>query len=129
VYSAKELEHYERVRKTFDTPGESHKDTTEPSLNPETSRADTLLPTRPKSKDRTASKGKGKGKAPARDWADFEADDEPGDDEDESAGNSRGTINGHRQTNGWAKGKAANRNLGPSGFGDPSQNDEEELYG
>lgn len=126
--SAKELEHYERVRKTFDSSGESHKDTTQSSANPPVTQENTL-PSRPKSKDRTASKGKGKGKAPARDWADFEADDEPGDDEDESAGTNRATSNGHKSLNGWAKGKAVSRNLGSSGFGDPSENDEEELYG
>jgi len=129
MYSAKELEHYERVRKTFDSSGESHKDTTESSAISQESRAGTLLPTRPKSKDRTASLGKGKGKAPARDWVDFEADDERGDDEEKSAGNSRATPNGHRPMNGWAKGKAENKTLSSSGFGDPSENDEEELYG
>lgn len=59
---------------------------------------------------------------------DFEADDERGDDEKKSAGNSRATPNGHKPMNGWAKGKAANRTLNSSGFGDPSENDEEELY-
>lgn len=117
------------MRKTFDSPGEPPKDMADPSAHPQVSRADTLLPPRPKSRDRPTSKGKGKGKAPAREWADFEADDEPGDDEDESVGNGRTTINGHKSMNGWAKGKAVNRNLGPGGFGDPSENDEEELYG
>ena len=127
MYSAKELEHYERVRKTFDSSGDSRKETIEPPANPPASRR-SLLPTRPKLRDRAASKGKGKGKAPARDWAAFEADDEPGDDEDESAGNGRLTSTGPKSVNGWTKGKATTRNPGPGGFGDPSENDEEELY-
>ena len=129
MYSAKELEHYERVRKTFDSSSEPHKDATQPSPNPQVRGTDTQLPTRPKSKDRPASKGKGKGKAAARDWGDFEADDEPSDEEDEAPGNNRANPNGHKSVNGWAKGKGVSRNFGPGGFGDPSENDEAELYG
>ncbi len=127
-HSAKELEHYERVRKTFDTSGESTSGGTGIPSRPQTIRRDSALQSKQKNKERSSSKGKGKGKAPVSDWGDV-ADDEPGDDEGDPSSNHHANINGHTSTNGWGKGKSIDRNFGADGFGDPSENDEEELYG
>ncbi len=128
MYSAKELEHYDRVRKTFDSPGESNSNEVELPESLRTTGREALLQSRPKYKNRTGSKGKGKGKAPVRDWEAFE-DDDPGDDEDEDDSIHHATTNGHKSMNRSLKGKGVARNLGADGFGDPSKNDEEELYG
>ena len=126
--SAKELEHYERVRKTFDSFGEPQNKSAEASSGRPVTAEESSLPSRPNFKDRPGSKGKGKGKAAVRDWGAF-AVDEPGDDEGENVANSRHSTNGHKSLNGWGIGKRAVPNLETDGFGDASANDEQELYG
>ena len=130
VRSAKELEHYQRVRQTFEGPPPSEngsRSVSSPAISdPREMRAkhiDRPLPSRPKLPTRTSTakikdkgigKGKGKGKAIAR-W-DSENDDEDEDDEDEDEDDAYVTSNdyggtpsrsrdGSVEANGGAKGK------------------------
>lgn len=126
--SAKELDHYERVRKTFDSSGDSKNHDAELKESPPAAARELPLHSKPKYKNRSNSKGKGKGKAPIRDMDDFQGDD-TGDDEGQHDYKQLPIINGYKSANGSSKGKGAIRDLDTDGFGDPSKGDEEELYG
>ena len=129
--SAKELEHYHRVRRTFEGPSKPQIDTLR---KPQTTRipapaqvdgqARSPPPsTRPKMQNRTStikpkpkqeSKGKGKGKGKATTW---NSDEDEDDDDDEAYVTSNDFATPER------KHSAVN------GFGDAAGDDEEELYG
>ena len=138
--SAKELEHYQRVRKTFEgpTPGEKNTrvisspldDLRETRLN-STERS---LPSRPKFMTRPSNKAKDKekGKGKATRW-DSENDDED-DDEDDAyvTSNDYGTPSRDQATNGSLRGKGKqvirNYQSDDTGFRDVSKDDDDELY-
>ncbi|KAL8742552.1 MAG: hypothetical protein Q9190_004976 [Brigantiaea leucoxantha] len=122
--SAKELEHYQRVRHTFEAPAKPPSASTE-NIVPPVRSVQQSVPLRPKYSSRSSTtvkhtatsrqdmkgKGKGKGKAVQRD------SDSDNDDEDEDAyvtSNDFESPPFSAQTN---------------GFSDPATNDEEEVYG
>ncbi|MCJ1378380.1 peroxisomal assembly protein [Xylographa soralifera] len=130
--SAKELEHYQRVRRTFEGPKRSN------SSGAQSTRNELLLTpstdgipgdsSRPQFKSRTSSKtkeiGKGKGKAPQ--WASEDDDD----DEAYVTSNDYGTPSRYKSANGSIKGKGVVRDgVLHNGFQDAAQDDEEDLYG
>ncbi|MCJ1434668.1 peroxisomal assembly protein [Xylographa pallens] len=131
--SAKELEHYQRVRRTFEGPERSNSSRTQSTRNK-------LLLTpskngisgdssRPHFKSRTSSKtkdsGKSKGKGKAPQWA--------SEDDDEEAyvtSNDYGTPAHYNSANGSIKGKGVMRDRNVQNvFQDAAQGDEEDLYG
>ncbi|KAL8883394.1 MAG: hypothetical protein Q9192_007194 [Flavoplaca navasiana] len=89
--SAKELEHYQRVRQSFEAPSQQPPSASIPRTLPSTSRIQQPIPTRPKFKNRSDTairstkeppdpSGKGKGKAPRISYSDSDNDDEDDDD-------------------------------------------------
>lgn len=120
--SAKELEHYQRVRRAFEGPTNLPKtsDLTTTSRIPAPATNDRLQPPapskRPKPVSRTSTakqadpKGKGKGKA-----AQWESDDDDDDDAYVTSNDFAGTPERKRS--------------GVNGFGDVGGNDDEEIYG
>ncbi|MCJ1246213.1 peroxisomal assembly protein [Trapelia coarctata] len=130
--SAKELEHYQRVRRTFEGPEriqssrEAPRSTTMPRIvAPESIQQQD---SRPKFKTRTMTKPKdsGKGKGKATQWA----SDDDEDDEAYVTSNDYGTPARYRNGTGNGKGKEVVRD-GPlhDGFQDTAQDDDENLYG
>ncbi|MCJ1280952.1 peroxisomal assembly protein [Xylographa opegraphella] len=133
--SAKELEHYKRVRRTFEGPERSD------NSRAQSTRHNMLLTpapdgisddiSRPQFKARTSSKtkdnnkGKGKGKAPQ--WASEDNDEE---EEVYVTSNDYGTPARYKSANGSTKGKAvAKDGIVENRFRDATQSDEEDLYG
>lgn len=120
--SAKELEHYQRVRRAFEGPTNLPKtsDLTTTSRIPAPATNDRLQPPapskRPKPVSRTSTakqadpKGKGKGKA-----AQWDSDDDDDDDAYVTSNDFAGTPERKRS--------------GVNGFGDAGGNDDEEIYG
>ena len=120
--SAKELEHYQRIRKTFEGP-----DQKAPQSFP-------IPPVqhneqhsfRPKFKTRTSTKDSGKGKGKAIQW-NSEDDEDEDEDEDEAyvTSNDYTTPDRYRRANGSAKGKGVLRDASVNhAFGDPNPDDE-----
>ncbi|MCJ1397405.1 peroxisomal assembly protein [Xylographa trunciseda] len=133
--SAKELEHYQQVRRTFEGPVRTNNSRAQPPTNKLSLTTSTDgVPDdsiRPRFKSRTSSKteykGKGKGKAPQ--WASADEDDE---DEDEAyvTSNDYGTPAQYKSVNGSIKGKRVLKDgVLRDGFQDAAQADEEDLYG
>lgn len=120
--SAKELEHYQRVRHTFEGPNNPHKapNLTAASRIPAPTTNDHLQPPapskRPKPISRTGtirqSDPKGKGKGKATQW---DSDDDDDDDAYVTSNDFAGTPERKRS--------------GVNGFGDVGGNDDEEIYG
>lgn len=130
--SAKELEHYQRVRRTFEGPERNKSSRELPSSTP-IPRIVAPEPTqqqnsRPKLKARamTQPKESSKGKGKATQWA---SDDEDDDDEAYVTSNDYGTPARYRNGTGNNKGKEVVRD-GPlhDGFRDTAQDDDENLY-
>jgi peroxin-6 len=120
--SAKELEHYDRVRQQFEA-----KDAQDDKKKKK-DKAKTKMPLLGGKLESRDVKGKGK----AVDKGKGKAVNRSFDDDDYDEGTVRGSENGSANglTNGKGKGKAVDRSWHDGGgFVDPSANDEEELYG
>lgn len=122
-HSAKELEHYQRVRQTFEGPPKDQDPkgpATAPSRIPAPkSHTSPALTNRPKLKTRTSTakpEAKGKGKGKATQW---DSDD---DDDDDAYVTSNDSATPERRQSG------INGN-GNGGFGDVGGDDDEEIYG
>ena len=135
--SAKELEHYQQVRKTFEGPdlGQEPDKSMSAHEQPQGMRSTGFEQTslsRPKYKSRTSSKAKGKGKAKAMQWnTDEDGEDEDEDDDIYVTSNDFATPAKDKYTNGTVPGKKAMRSqsVGSDGFRDASKDDDEVLYG
>ncbi|KAL8714409.1 MAG: hypothetical protein Q9220_001742 [cf. Caloplaca sp. 1 TL-2023] len=131
--SAKELEHYQRVRQSFEAPSIPPPSTSTPaSTRPSTNDTQHPMPTRPKYKTRTNTaikshpkaplsdpKGKGKGKAPQK-ISSSESDD---DDDDEAYVTSNDFA--YKSAERMGKQKATMIPKPVDGFRDPAVGDEE----
>ena len=132
ICSAKELEHYQKVRETFEGPSSSGSDTARALVSqfnpqhPEMNGAGQRIPPKPKPITRHGTKAtdKGKGKAVAKQWnsGDDEEDDDDDDDEAYFTSNNYGTPARYASSNGSAKGKgkavARDYRSGDDGLGD-----------
>ncbi|KAL8976018.1 MAG: hypothetical protein Q9205_007899, partial [Flavoplaca limonia] len=132
--SAKELEHYQRVRQSFEAPSQQPSSALIPRNLPSTTRIQQPIPTRPKlkhrsdtairsTKDSTDPSGKGKGKAPRISYSDSDNDD---DDDDAYV-----TSNDSPYKSPERKGKQRATMIPKpiDNFRDPAVDDEADIYG
>ena len=127
LLSSKELEHYQRVRETFERTGQEKKgnsatsNATRPHGLPTTGQ---LPPSRPKFQTRTSSKAKGKskGKGKATSWNTDDDDDGDGDDAYVTSNDFGTPARNGSFVDGNPGGAVYN------GFQDPSNDDDDELY-
>jgi peroxin-6 len=143
--SAKELEHYDRVRKQFEATDEKKQvDTLEesqtgppisfdarPQIPPNSSKIKSKAPSKWKGKSTANSWTYSEGEGDSREgnistMVEDEDDDDDDDDDDYIIKTDNLTINGNGHAmNGSPKGKGS---IGNVGFEDPSVKDDEELY-
>ncbi|KAI4270197.1 MAG: hypothetical protein LQ337_006827 [Flavoplaca oasis] len=134
--SAKELEHYQRVRQSFEAPSQQPSSASIPRNLPFTTRIQQPMPTRPKfknrsdtairsTKDPTDPSGKGKGKAPRISRSCSDNDDDDDDDDDAYV-----TSNDSPYKSPERKGKQRATMIPKpiDGFRDPAVDDEADIY-
>ena len=116
--SAKELEHYQRVRKTFEAPDQK----APPNFPIPPAQHNEQHSFRPKFKTRTSTKDSGKGKGKAIQW---NSEDDEDEDEAYVTSNDYTTPDRYRSTNGSAKGKGVVHDASMNhAFGDANPDDE-----